>query len=159
VLGLCHAIPADTVTAIVNTGDDFTHLGLSVSPDIDTLLYTLSGKANVVQGWGREGESWTFMDALRSLRGEDWFQLGDGDLALHGLGSERVRRGDTLSSIIAEFAAAWGIAARVLPMSDDHVATQLETDEGLLDFQHYFVRRRCEPIVRAIQFKGSGQAR
>lgn len=159
VLGLCHAIPADTVTAIVNTGDDFRHLGLSISPDIDTLLYTLSGKANAAQGWGREGESWSFMDAVRSLGGEDWFQLGDGDLALHVLRSERLRMGDPLSAIIADFAAAWGIAAPMLPMTDDVVATKVETNEGLLDFQHYFVRRRCEPVVRSIRFEGATAAR
>src|SRR3546814_2518151 len=94
VLGLCHAIPAGSVTAIVNTGDDFQHLGLSVSPDIDTLLYTLSGKANAAQGWGREAERWGFMSAVRSLGGEDWFQLGDGDVALHVLRSHRRQRGD-----------------------------------------------------------------
>jgi LPPG:FO 2-phospho-L-lactate transferase len=159
VLGMCHAVPAETVTAIVNTGDDFTHLGLSVSPDIDTVLYTLAGKANLAQGWGREGESWSFMETLRSLGGEDWFQLGDGDLALHVLRSERLRQGEPLSAIVADFKAAWGIASRVLPMSDDPVATRLETDEGVLDFQDYFVRRRCEPAVRSIRFDGAAQAR
>jgi LPPG:FO 2-phospho-L-lactate transferase len=158
VLGLCYAVPAETVTAIVNTGDDFTHLGLSISPDIDTLLYTLSGKANAAQGWGREGESWNFMEAARSLGGEDWFALGDGDLALHVLRSERLRMGEALSSIIAGFASAWGIAAAVLPMSDDPVATKVDTEEGLLEFQHYFVRRRCEPAVRAIRFDGAEEA-
>src|SRR3546814_734314 len=152
-------MPAGSVTAIVNTGDDFQHLGLSVSPDIDTLLYTLSGKANAAQGWGREAESWGFMSAVRSLGGEDWFQLGDGDLALHVLRSQRRQRGDPLSTIIADFASAWGIAAQVLPMTDDVVATKVETDEGMLDFQHYFVRRRCEPIVRSIRFEGATTAR
>jgi LPPG:FO 2-phospho-L-lactate transferase len=159
VLGLCHSVPAETVTAIVNTGDDFTHLGLSISPDLDTLLYTLSGKANATQGWGREGESWNFMDAARSLGGADWFQLGDGDLALHVLRSERLRKGEPLSAIIADFASAWGIGANMLPMSDDAVATQIDTNEGLLEFQHYFVRRRCEPAVRAIRFDGAAEAR
>lgn len=137
VLGLCHAVPPKTVTAIVNTGDDFTHFGLSVSPDIDTLLYTLSGKANAAHGWGREGESLNFMDALRSLGGEDWFLLGDGDLALHVLRSERLRNSETLSNIIADFATAWGIGASILPMSDDSVATRVDTEEGLLDFQQF----------------------
>ena len=158
VLGLCHALPADDVTAIVNTGDDFTHLGLSISPDIDTLLYTLSGKANAAQGWGREGESLNFMDAAKSLGGEDWFLLGDGDLALHVLRTQRLGEGHALSRIIADFAAAWGIAARMLPMSDDRVATRVDTDAGLLDFQDYFVRRRCEPAVRAIHFEGADAA-
>ena len=158
VLGLCHVLPPEQVTAIVNTGDDFTHLGLAVSPDIDTLLYTLAGKANAAQGWGRAGETWSFMEALRSLGGEDWFLLGDGDLALHVLRTQRLRAGERLSTIIANFARAWRIGARILPMTDDRVVTQLQTDEGLLDFQDYFVRRRCEPRVAAIRFSGAETA-
>jgi LPPG:FO 2-phospho-L-lactate transferase len=158
-LGLCHALRAEDVTAIVNTGDDFTHLGLAISPDIDTLLYTLCGKANPVQGWGRAEESWNFMDVVRSLGGEDWFALGDGDLALHVLRTARLRKGDALSAIIADFAAAWRIPARILPMSDDGVATRVLTDEGELDFQHYFVKRRCAPTVHAIRFVGAESAR
>ena len=154
-LGLCHAIPAEHVTAIVNTGDDFTHLGLAISPDIDTLLYTLAGKANPVQGWGRAQETWTFMEALRSLGGADWFNLGDGDLALHVQRTQRLREGETLSAIIAAFAVAWGIRATILPMSDDRVATRVLTHEGELDFQHYFVREKCLPTVRAIHFAGA----
>ena len=157
-LGLCHALPAENITAIVNTGDDFTHLGLAVSPDIDTLLYTLAGKANPVQGWGRAQESWSFMDAVRTLRGEDWFALGDGDLALHVLRTNRLRQGVALSAIIADFARAWGIAARILPMSDDPVATRVLTDDGELEFQHYFVRQRCAPQVQSIRFAGASQA-
>jgi LPPG:FO 2-phospho-L-lactate transferase len=158
-LGLCHAMRAEDVTVIVNTGDDFVHLGLAVSPDIDTLLYTLAGKANAAQGWGRENESWSFMEAVRSLGGEEWFALGDGDLALHVLRTERLRKGDALSAIIADFASAWRIPAKILPMSDDPVATRVLTDEGELDFQHYFVKRRCEPAVRAIRFSGAQSAR
>ncbi|MFT3966680.1 MAG: 2-phospho-L-lactate transferase [Sphingobium sp.] len=150
---------APHVTAIVNTGDDFRHLGLHVSPDIDTLLYTLSGKANAAQGWGREGETWSFLDAVRSLGGADWFRLGDGDLALHVLRSERLARGEPLSAVIAAFARAWGIQARILPMSDDPVATFVETDEGLLPFQRYFVERQCAPKVNAIHFEGAETAR
>lgn len=152
VLGLIQVVPPEAVTAIVNTGDDFTHLGLHVSPDIDTLLYTLSGKANAAQGWGREGETWGFMAALRELGGEDWFQLGDGDLALHVLRTEALRRGEPLSSITARFADMWGIGARILPATNDSLATMVDTDEGLLDFQRYFVARRCEPVVRAVRF-------
>ena len=157
-LGLCHALPAEQVTAIVNTGDDFTHLGLSVSPDIDTLLSTLSGKANAVQGWGRADETWNFMGAVRSLRAEDWFNLGDGDLALHVLRTERLRAGEALSAVIADFARSWGIAARILPMTDDTVATRVVSDEGDLAFQHYFVKRRCAPVVQAIRFDGAASA-
>lgn len=158
VLGLIHAVPAGAVTAIVNTGDDFDHLGLAVSPDIDTLLYTLSGKANETLGWGRAGESWGFMAALRELGGADWFQLGDGDLALHVLRTEALRRGERLSAITARFARAWAIGAAILPMSDDPVRTMIETEEGVLPFQRYFVARRCEPAVRAIRFEGAAAA-
>lgn len=158
VLGLQQLLDPANLTAIVNTGDDFTHLGLHVSPDIDTLLYTLSGKSNVAQGWGREGESWNFLDALRSLGGEDWFMLGDGDLALHVLRSMRLARGDSLSAITADFARAWGIGIDVLPMSDRPVATHLDTDEGVLPFQRYFVERRCQPVVRKVLFEGAADA-
>lgn len=158
VLGLMQVIAPERITAIVNTGDDFRHLGLWVSPDIDTLLYTLSGKANAAQGWGREGESWSFMEALRSLGGEDWFLLGDGDLALHVLRTQRLAAGASLSQVTADFARAWGIGARILPMSDDPVATFLDTDAGILPFQRYFVERRCAPAVRTIRFEGASKA-
>jgi LPPG:FO 2-phospho-L-lactate transferase len=159
VLGLMQAMPPERIVAIVNTGDDFEHLGLWVSPDIDTLLYTLSGKANQAQGWGREGETWSFMDAARSLGGEDWFALGDGDLALHVLRTVSRARGVPLSAITAQFARAWGLAPSILPMSDDPVATVLDTDEGELAFQTYFVERRCQPVVRNIAFRGAAVAK
>lgn len=158
VLGLTRVLPPDRITAIVNTGDDFEHLGLQISPDIDTLLYTLSRKANEQQGWGREGESWGFMDALRSLGGEDWFLLGDGDLAIHVLRTKRKAQGDRLSAITRDFAAAWGIKATILPMTDDNVATFVATDEGDLPFQRYFVERRCTPVVRSVRFEGAHSA-
>ena len=156
--GLYRLLPAGSLTAIVNTGDDFVHFGLPVSPDIDTLLYTLAGKANRALGWGREGETWSFMAALRSLGAEDWFNLGDGDLALHVLRGHALARGEPLSAIIARFAAAWGLALAVLPMSDDPVATWLETDEGPMPFQRYFVERQCRPRVAAVRFEGAAQA-
>ncbi len=159
VLGLMQDRAPQDITAIVNTGDDFRHLGLAISPDIDTLLYTLSGKANKAQGWGREGESWSFMEALTSLGGEDWFLLGDGDMALHVLRSHGLASGQALSAITARFAAAWGLGLRVLPMSDDPVATRVVTDEGELPFQSYFVARRCAPEVRSIRFDGAEAAR
>ncbi|WGM47532.1 Phosphoenolpyruvate transferase [Brevundimonas sp. NIBR10] len=159
VLGLQQVVEPSSITAIVNTGDDFRHLGLWVSPDIDTLLYTLSGQANAAQGWGREGETWAFMEALRRLGGEDWFALGDGDLALHVLRSARLATGDTLTTITADFASAWGIGARILPMSDQPVSTHLDTDEGDLAFQTYFVEKRCLPVVRRIDFQGAAAAR
>ena len=157
--GLYRLLPAGSLTAIVNTGDDFVHFGLPVSPDIDTLLYTLADKANRALGWGREGETWSFMAALRSLGGEDWFNLGDGDLALHVLRGHALARGEALSAITERFAAAWELALAVLPMSDDPVATWLETDEGPLAFQRYFVQRRCEPSVAAVRCEGAEFAR
>ncbi|RVT91131.1 2-phospho-L-lactate transferase [Sphingomonas crocodyli] len=159
VLGLAQIVPAADLTAIVNTGDDFRHFGLAISPDIDTLLYTLSGKSNTELGWGRAGESWNFMAALRTLGAPDWFNLGDGDLALHVLRSARLAAGEPLSAIIADFAAKWDIGLSVLPMTDDAVATRLETDAGLLDFQDYFVRLRCVPATSAIRFDGADVAK
>lgn len=156
--GLCSLVAPCDLTAIVNTGDDFIHLGLPVSPDIDTLLYTLSGKSNRTLGWGREGETWSFMDAARSLGAENWFNLGDGDLALHVLRRAALDRGETLSSIVQEFAQQWGLKLAILPMSDDAVATWVDTDIGDLPFQRYFVQHRCEPIVRAVRFAGSDAA-
>lgn len=158
VLGLLQIIPPDFVTAIVNTGDDFHHLSLHISPDIDTLLYTLSGKANRARGWGREDESWNFLSALRSLGGEDWFLLGDGDLALHVYRSHRLAQGERLGAITAGCARAWGIAAKILPMSDDRVSTFLETDIGTLEFQRYFVAERCAPLVSRIDLRGAAAA-
>lgn len=159
VLGLTQIVAPADITAIVNTGDDFQHLGLSISPDIDTLLYTLSGKSSIAKGWGREDESWNFMAALQSLGGEDWFQLGDGDLALHILRTARLTAGANLSQVTAAFAQAWGLGIRMLPMSDDPVSTQVFTDEGELPFQRYFVERRCEPRVQRIEFRGAATAR
>jgi LPPG:FO 2-phospho-L-lactate transferase len=159
VLGLAQILEPDKVIAVVNTGDDFRHFGLWVCPDLDTLLYTLAGKASAEHGWGREGETWKFMEALRSLGGEDWFLLGDGDMALHILRSAQVASGARLSRIAAGFARAWNVKVRMLPMSDDPVATRLATDEGDLSFQGYFVGRRCAPIVRSIRFEGATAAK
>lgn len=159
VAGLNHILPPGDLCVIVNTADDFRHLGLHISPDIDTILYTLAGKANRAQGWGREGETWNFMAALRELGGEDWFRLGDHDLALHVLRTARLAAGDTLSAITAAYAAAWRIRATVLPMSDDPVSTILDTDEGTLPFQTWFVARQCAPMVRRIRFTGAESAR
>ena len=159
VLGLTRIVAPEQVTAIVSTGDDFRHFGLAVSPDIDTLLYTLSGRADPDKGWGRADESWSFMEAVRSLGGEDWFNLGDGDLALHVLRSHQLANGRSLSAIIGDFARAWGIFANILPMSDDLVATMVETDMGEVEFQRYFVEQQCMPVVRSVAFRGAENAR
>ena len=159
VLGLTHIIEPARITAIVNTGDDFRHLGLYISPDLDTLLYTLSGKSNVEQGWGRADESFGFMASLRSLGEEDWFLLGDKDLALHVTRTAHLFAGLALSTITRQFAAAWNVNVNMLPMSDDAVSTCVRTDEGDLSFQQYFVKRRCQPKVMAVHFEGALSAR
>jgi LPPG:FO 2-phospho-L-lactate transferase len=158
-LGLYRILPPDTLTIVANTGDDFEHLGLSISPDIDTLLYTLSGQDNPELGWGRAGETWTFMAALEALGGETWFRLGDGDLATHVERTRRLHAGESLSEITDDFRRRLGIAARLLPMSDDPVRTRLRTPEGWLDFQDYFVRLRCEPVIDRLEFVGAPAAR
>jgi len=158
-LGLYRVLPPDTLTVVANTGDDFEHLGLAISPDIDTLLYTLSGQDNPELGWGRRDETWTFMAALERLGGETWFRLGDGDLATHVERTRRLARGEPLSAVTDDFRRRFGIAARLLPPSDDAVRTRLRTAEGWLDFQDYFVGRRCEPAVEQIVFAGAETAR
>ena len=157
-LGLYRTLPPGTLTVVANTGDDFEHLGLSVSPDLDTLLYTLAGIDNSETGWGRRDETWTFMAALESLGGETWFKLGDGDLATHIERTRRLAAGESLSQITDDFRRRLGISARLLPMTDDRVRTRLLTPEGWLDFQDYFVRRQCAPSVREIAFAGAKTA-
>ena len=149
------------LTVIVNTGDDFEHLGLHVCPDLDTVTYTLSGRANPETGWGMAGETWGFMDALAALGGEDWFRLGDHDLATHVERTRRLRRGERLSRVAADFAGRLGVPShvRIAPMSDDPVRTVVETGEGDLPFQEYFVRRACDPAVRGLRFEGAAAAR
>lgn len=159
VRGLALAMPPQDLTAIVNTGDDFRHLGLWISPDLDTLLYTLSGKVDPAKGWGRADESWSFMTAARSLGMEQWFQLGDGDLALHVDRTVRLAAGESLTSIAKRHAESWGVGVEMLPMSDDPVATRVSTPDGELGFQDYFVRQQCRPVVRSIRFEGAAAAR
>jgi LPPG:FO 2-phospho-L-lactate transferase len=158
-LGLYRVLPPRALTVIANTADDFEHLGLMVSPDVDTLLYTLAGIDNPETGWGRRDETWTFMAALETLGGETWFKLGDGDLATHVERTRRLGAGESLSQITDDFRRRLGISARILPMSDDPVRTRLHTEDGWLDFQDYFVRRRSSPVVRAIYYRGAAQAR
>ena len=150
VLGLSNIVPPGKLTVVANTSDDFEHLGLHVSPDIDTLLYTLAGLDNPKTGWGRRDETWTFMEALAALGGETWFRLGDGDLAVHVERTRRLRAGEPLSHIIRDFADRLGVRASILPMTDDRVRTRVLTTEGWLDFQHYFVEQQCRPAGRGI---------
>jgi LPPG:FO 2-phospho-L-lactate transferase len=156
--GLARILPPEDVLVAVNTGDDFVHLGLRISPDLDTVMYTLAGMNNPETGWGIAGETWNAMAMLERLGEEAWFRLGDRDLATHIARTERLREGQTLSEVTAAFCSVWGVRQRVVPMTDHAVATVLHTDEGLLSFQHYFVRRRCEPRVNKIDFVGAANA-
>lgn len=156
--GLDAELPAGHLSVVTNTGDDFTHLGLHVSPDIDTVLYTLSGLSDYERGWGRRDETWNFMAALGELGGEAWFNLGDRDLALHVERTRRLQAGETLTSVMAGIAAKLGVRSGILPMSDDAVRTVVRTAAGNLPFQHYFVKHRCEPFVTGVTFDGAAAA-
>ncbi len=156
-LGLYRVLRPNALTVIVNTGDDFEHLGLTVCPDLDTVLYTLAGLANPQLGWGRRDETWTFMEVLATLGGETWFRLGDGDLALHVERTRRLAAGESLSDIMAQLAQRLGIAAQVVPASDAPVRTRVITAAGELAFQEYFVRRQCQPAVTAVRFEGAAR--
>jgi len=158
-LGLSRVLPPEDLLVVVNTGDDFEHLGLSISPDIDTVMYTLAGLANRELGWGRHDETWSFMETMEALGGETWFRLGDRDVALHVERTRRLRRGESLSAVTNALAAKMGIPQRIVPMSDDPIRTRLLTGEGWLDFQEYFVHRRCEPVVSQLEFHGAATAR
>jgi LPPG:FO 2-phospho-L-lactate transferase len=158
-LGLADEVSADQLHLLVNTGDDFEHLGLQISPDIDTLLYTLAGLSNQSLGWGIEGESWNAMGALEQLGGETWFRLGDKDLATHLWRTQALANGAGFLQMVDDLARRLGIDCNIHPMSEDPVRTTLGTDEGELPFQHYFVRRQCQPSVSAIRFKGIESAR
>jgi len=157
-LGLYRVLPADSLVVGCNTGDDFEHLGLSISPDLDTVMYTLAGLANAKTGWGRAGETWSFMQALESIGGETWFRLGDADLATHVERTRRLAAGEGLSAVSDDFCARLGVRAHVVPMSDQPVRTMVHTDGGVLAFQRYFVQNRCEPRVTGFSFYGAGDA-
>lgn len=156
--GLAQILPSECLTVVVNTGDDFDHLGLAISPDLDTVLYTLGGLNDTERGWGRRGESWNFMATLPEFGAETWFQLGDRDLALHVARTHRLRAGESLSAVTAAFAAGLGIGPRIVPMSDAPVRTIIGTENGPLAFQSYFVRDRCAPRVTGFAFDGADAA-
>jgi LPPG:FO 2-phospho-L-lactate transferase len=156
--GLARVLPAGNLTVVVNTGDDFSHLGLHICPDPDTVLYTLSELADPERGWGLKDETFHAMAALGRLGGENWFALGDRDLATHIERTRRLAAGDSLSAITADFARRLGINQAIIPMSDDPIRTIVHTDEGDLPFQDYFVRRHCEPQITGLTFQGAGQA-
>ena len=150
--------PAD-LTVIGNTGDDAQVWGLHVSPDLDTVTYALAGRLDVTRGWGLADESFHCLDAMAGLGGDTWFNLGDRDLATHLVRTHALRAGRTLSEVTAELARRLGISTRVLPMSDDPVRTRIETPDGWLDFQEYFVREKAQPAVRSVAYVGAERAR
>jgi LPPG:FO 2-phospho-L-lactate transferase len=157
--GLAQVIPPERLVVVVNTGDDFKHLGLRICPDLDTVTYTLAGLADPKRGWGRANETWNFMAALKQLGAEDWFKLGDRDLALHVQRMQRLAQGESLTEVTAGICRNLGISSALLPMSNDPVATIVETPDGPLAFQHYFVRDRCLPNVTGFRFDGIDRAR
>lgn len=156
--GLAQILSLEDLTVIVNTGDDFEHYGLYICPDLDTVCYTLAGLANPETGWGRANESWNAFENASKLGGPDWFRLGDQDLGTHLERTGRLKEGQTLTQITRDFCNAWGIEQTILPMSDQPVRTVVETEEGDLAFQEYFVHRRCEPRVKGFRFDGVEKA-
>lgn len=157
--GLSQILPPEDLTIVTNVGDDFEHLGLTICPDTDTVIYTLAGVADPLRGWGRRDETWRFMEALAALGGETWFQLGDLDLALHVERTRRLRAGQTLSEVTAEICRRLGVAPQVLPATDAPLRTLVATAEGELALQDYLVRRRCQPRVTGFRYHGAEAAR
>ncbi len=147
-----------SLTVIVNTADDFALHGLAISPDLDTVMYTLAGIANPETGWGHASDSFHALAMLSRYGAGDWFRLGDGDLATHILRTQRLRAGERLTEVTTYLARALGVRVVILPMTDDPVATMVDTQEGELAFQEYFVQRRCGPVVKSIRFAGIEQA-
>ncbi len=159
VLGMSEILDPKEFIVVANTGDDFVHLGLHISPDIDTLVYTLAGMVDEKRGWGLKDESWNFLGAVRDLGGETWFNLGDKDLAMHVERTKELKAGVSLSQVTKKLSAALGVKIEIVPMADSSVATTILTDDGPLAFQHYFVRDKCNPKVKGFKFEGLDKAR
>ncbi|MBT3556879.1 MAG: 2-phospho-L-lactate transferase [Rhodospirillales bacterium] len=157
--GLSRVVAPGNLLVAANTGDDFTHMGLHISPDIDSIFYAVTDLNNTETGWGRVGETWNFMAALKEFGGEDWFNLGDSDLAMHVLRSHWLRQGKSLSEVTDRFCQAMKVSFKLAPMSDDPVATMIESDRGTLPMQDYFVREHCEPVAKAFSYEGATEAR
>ena len=157
-LGLARCLPPDDLVICVNTGDDESFHGLHVSPDLDTMMYTLSGLSNQETGWGVEGDTFTALEMLGKFGAETWFNLGDRDLATHIRRTQLLSDGKTLSEVTSELNRSLGVAHHVIPMSDDPVRTVLSTDEGELPMQRYFVGRRAEPKVKEVRYLGADTA-
>jgi LPPG:FO 2-phospho-L-lactate transferase len=158
-VGLAEVLSPRQLAIVVNTGDDFEHLGLTICPDIDTVLYTLAGVHNRATGWGRADETWNALETFAQLGGPTWFRLGDRDLALHVVRTQALREGSPLSAVTRALARRLGVRHPVLPMSDTPVRTYVVTAGGELTFQDYFVRLRCRPRVRGFRFAGIERAR
>ncbi|MEA2678416.1 MAG: 2-phospho-L-lactate transferase, partial [Candidatus Binataceae bacterium] len=158
--GLVRRIDPERLTVVVNTGDDEAFYGLHVSPDIDTVTYTLAGVVNRAQGWGLDGESFNVLPSLARFYGTPWFGLGDRDLATHLYRTDRMHQGAPLSQITAEVARAFSIKSRILPMSDDRVRTFVKLrGRPAIPFQEYFVHRRARGVVEKIELRGIRDAR
>jgi len=157
--GLARLVPPENLTVVVNTGDDFEHLGLRICPDLDTICYTLAGLANPNTGWGRSDESWHAMQSLAELGGPDWFRLGDRDLGTHLERTRRLRHGERLSQITQDFCQSWGLKLTILPATDDLVPTWVYTEDGEMSFQEYFVHQQCHPRVTGFRFEDAERAR
>jgi len=157
--GLMQALPENDLTVIVNTGDDFEHLGLKICPDLDTVCYTLAGLANPLTGWGRINETWNVIQNLEQLGGPAWFQIGDSDLGTHLERTRRIKEGQTISQITRDFCKAWGVKPLVLPVSDDPIPTIVLSNMGELSFQEYFVHQQCNPEVTGFRFLGIEKAK
>lgn len=156
--GLYHALPPENLTVIVNTGDDFEHLGLHISPDLDTVMYTLADLANPKTGWGMRDESWGMMAAMRRYGGPTWFNLGDQDLATHLLRTHWLRENQSPQQITEALCQRLGIRCSILPMSNQPIHTKVQTAAGELPFQTYFVEQRAAPIVTGLRFEGAEKA-
>ena len=153
-LGLEHIFNSPKLMIAGNTGDDFEHFGLNISPDLDTLLYTLSGKSDLERGWGLANETWSFMKAMKEIGGETWFQLGDRDLAIHVERTRRLKEGERLSLITSSFCRKFGVKSHIVPATDDSLKTLVKTPKGILSFQHYFVRDQCRPKILGLKYEG-----
>src|SRR5687767_12391543 len=156
--GLQAVLPAGALTVVVNTADDFKLWGLHISPDLDTVMYTLAGLANPETGWGLQGDTWKSLEMLGRYKRDTWFRLGDMDLATHILRTQMLAEGRTPTEAITDLASWLNIPTRILPMCDEPVETLVETPEGILDFQDYFVRRRHEDTVTGVVFRGAEKA-
>lgn len=157
--GLVEVMPPGDITAIVNTGDDTVLHGLHISPDLDTVMYTLAGAINAETGWGLTGESWRVMESLERLGGITWFSLGDKDLATHCYRSQRLSEGATLSEVTAELSSSWGVDIRLLPVTDDPLRTRMQLVDGPeVSFQEYFVHLHHDVAVASVRFEGSASA-